>query len=324
MNKPYSHLDIIPDIHGDVERLTLTLAQLGYESTADAWRHPAGRVVAFLGDFIDGGRANAEVIDIVMRMERAGSAIAIMGNHEFNALLYHAQGRSSGAVQYGFMRAHTEKNTKQHETFLREFPLGSPHTRKVLDWFLTLPLFLDLSGLRLVHAYWDDDHIATISARNTDGRLRNADLQELAFEDDATPFAHAVLSTLKGPESELPVGVSFRDSKGHERTSVRLRWWETGGRTWRNAALSVPVDQQLPDIPISESSAIRFYDRSAKPVFFGHYKMHGNPILSAANAACLDYPATPCAYRWDGEKELRDERLVLVKSDALQADFRKA
>jgi hypothetical protein len=324
VTEPYSRLDIIPDIHGDVDRLTQTLAQLGYESAPGAWHHPAGRVAAFLGDFIDGGHANAEVIDIVMRMERAGSAIAIMGNHELNALLYHTQGRSAGAVQHGFMRAHTEKNTKQHETFLREFPLGSLHARKVLDWFLTLPLFLDLPGLRLVHAYWDDDHITTISARNSDGRLRNADLQELAFEDDATPFAHAVLSILKGPEAELPAGVSFRDFKGHERTSARLRWWETGCRTWRSAALSIPADQQLPDTPVLASPAIRFYDRSAKPVFFGHYKIHGSPILSAPNAVCLDYPLTPCAYRWDGEKELRDEHFVLITTDALQADFREA
>ncbi|WP_430258281.1 metallophosphoesterase [Neorhizobium sp. IRS_2294] len=315
MTEPHLRLDIIPDIHGDIDRLNRTLAQLGYEETSTSLRHPAGRVAAFLGDFIDGGTANAAVIDTVRRMEREGAAIAIMGNHELNALLYHTPGRCSGPVQSGFIRAHTPKNTAQHETFLAEFPLGSRQAQDVLDWFLTLPLYLDLPGLRLVHAYWDDAHISTITDRVEDGRLRRQDLQELAFEDEPTPFADAVLSILKGPEAELPEGVNFLDFKGHRRTSARLRWWEAGNRTWHAAALSIPPDQQLPDLPVPESSAIRFYDRSAKPVFFGHYKMHGSPVLDAPNAACLDYPSTPCAYRWDGEQELRPDHLVLVKGN---------
>lgn len=69
----------------------------------------------------------------------------------------------------------------------------------MMDWFLSLPLFLDLGGLRLVHACWDDVRVATIRNRRQDGLLAIDDLQEIALEKDASGFAEAVLTTLKGP-----------------------------------------------------------------------------------------------------------------------------
>ncbi len=307
-----SHIDVIPDIHADLDRLTKTLTYLGYRESASCWAHPEGRIVAFLGDFIDGGDQNSVVISLVRAMQRHGHAIAIMGNHELNALLYHEHGENSERTSDGFMRAHTLKNTAQHETFLKEFPIGAPQTQEVLDWFMTLPLFIDLPGIRLVHAYWDDRHIDTIRRRTGDARLKRDDLQELAFETDASPFADAVLSSLKGPEAELPHGHSFTDIKGHTRTAVRLKWWQAGDRTWRSSALSVPRSDDLPDTPVIESGGINFYGAQEKPVFFGHYKMLSQPELAAHNALCLDYIERPCAYRWNGEQLLSTDNLILV------------
>ncbi|MDW9689395.1 metallophosphoesterase [Sinorhizobium meliloti] len=305
-------LDIIPDIHADIERLTETLSHLGYRETDQCWTHTEGRIAAFLGDFIDMGKHNAAVISLVRAMEQGGNAIAVMGNHELNALLYHERGQNSEGIPDGFMRAHSLKNTAQHETFLKEFPVGAPQTRDVLDWFLTLPVFLDLPGVRLIHAYWDSTHIDAIRRRNADGRLKRGDLQELAFENEATAFAAAVLSSLKGPEAMLPNGHSFEDIKGHSRTAVRLKWWYADGQTWRAAALSVPNPDELPDTPVTENRHITFYGAEQKPVFFGHYKMPGEPELSARNALCLDYPQQACAYRWNGESELKGESLILI------------
>lgn len=309
-------LDIIPDIHADIDRLTKTLSHLGYQETDECWAHPKGRVAAFLGDFIDTGTQNAAVISLVRAMEQRGQAIAIMGNHELNALLYHEQGENSDGTTDGYMRAHSEENTRQHRTFLSEFPVGAPHTAEVLDWFMTLPLFLDFPGVRLIHAYWDDAGMELIRRRTDDGRLRRSDLQELAFEQDGTAFARAVLLSLKGPEAELPTGVSFRDKNQRERTAVRLKWWETGGHTWRAAALSIPDPNELPDTPVPANGLMRFYDDDEKPVFFGHYKRVGQPALETSNALCLDYPDQPCAYRWDGETELSGDRLIAIPMHA--------
>lgn len=311
-----SELDIIPDVHADIERLTSTLSYLGYRETEQSWVHPEGRIAAFLGDFIDMGTRNAAVIALVRAMESHGHAIAVMGNHELNALLYHERGENSERTADGFMRAHSAKNTDQHRTFLDEFPVGSPKTRDVLDWFLTLPVFLDLPGIRLVHAYWDSACIGTIRRRNDDGRLQRSDLQELAFEDQATPFATAVLSTLKGPEAELPHPHFFYDVKGHLRTSVRLKWWEAEARTWRGSALSIDDRELLPDTLIPNHAGMTFYGAAEKPVFFGHYKLNGIPEVNARNVLCLDHPRQPCAYRWNGEPELKKENLILIPTPA--------
>jgi hypothetical protein len=44
--------------------------------------------------------------------------------------------------------------------------------------------------------------------------------------------------------------------------------------------------------------------------------MGGRPGIGARNAACLDYPDQPCAYRWRGGEELREEYLVSLNAAA--------
>lgn len=171
-------------------------------------------------------------------MRDQGHAVAIMGNHELNALLYHSPGLIADGTDDGYMRAHSDKNMDQHQTFLDEFPVGHPDTAEIMDWFLSLPLFLDLGGVRLVHACWDDARMATIRNRRPNGLLAIDDLQEIALENDATGFVEAVLTTLKGPESELPAPHYFHDIRGHRRTALRLKWWHSGAMTWRDAALN--------------------------------------------------------------------------------------
>ena len=186
-----THYDIIPDIHADIDHLTQTLLSLGYVEDHAAWAHPEGRIAAFLGDFIDMGRANRAVLNLVRAMCDQGHAVAIMGNHELNALLYHRPGLNADGTDDGYMRAHSAKNTGQHQTFLDEFPVGHPNTNEMLDWFLTLPLFLDLGGLRLVHACWDDARVATIQNRRPNGLLAWGDLQD--FLDPAVEtLGHAI------------------------------------------------------------------------------------------------------------------------------------
>lgn len=303
--------DIIPDIHADIDRLTTTLRSLDYELSNGIWQHPEGRTAAFLGDFIDTGRRNREVIELVRAMVDAGNAVAVMGNHELNALHFHAKGENWLNEADGYMRAHVPKNIKQHQTFLDEFPVGSAEADAVLSWFMTLPLFLDLGDIRLVHACWNQADIDLISERRPDGRLLEDDLQETALE--RTPFGIAVVNALKGPETSLPKGHGFYDKGGNWREEVRLKWWGGAGTTWREAALSVPDPSSLPDGPLREGIASGLYAPDEPPVFFGHYKRHGRPEApDAFNVMCLDYPSQPCAYRWNGEAELSATSIVIA------------
>ena len=59
---------------------------MGYEETNGVLRHPEGRRAVFLGDFIDRGPEIRRTHEIVRGMVEAGSALAVMGNHELNAL----------------------------------------------------------------------------------------------------------------------------------------------------------------------------------------------------------------------------------------------
>ncbi|MFM7783332.1 MAG: metallophosphoesterase [Gammaproteobacteria bacterium] len=104
--------DIIGDIHGHARSLELLLQELGYAPSEGIWSHPTRRAI-FLGDFIDRGPQQRGVMRIVRPMVDAGAALAVMGNHEFNAIAY-ATPRPGG----GHLREHTAKNYQQHRAFL--------------------------------------------------------------------------------------------------------------------------------------------------------------------------------------------------------------
>lgn len=150
---PLTETIVIPDLHADPERLEASLRLA-----------PADARIAFLGDFIDAGRSvphpdDAAVLDRVMALMETGTAVGVMGNHELNALLFHRLDPYGEAL-----RTRDTKNAAQHRSFCERFGIGTPEALDRTAWFLTLPLWLDLDGLRLVHACWDPDAIATIAA----------------------------------------------------------------------------------------------------------------------------------------------------------------
>ncbi|WPY94586.1 hypothetical protein T8T21_00210 [Limimaricola variabilis] len=289
--------DVIPDLHADPGRLERSLAAVN-----------AGARIAFLGDFIDALSGQAAVSDRAV-LERvrdlvdSGRAVAVMGNHELNAILFHRLGVDGAAL-----RRHTPCNMAGHRSFVADFGIMTPEALGWTEWFLTLPLWRELEGLRLVHACWSAPAIETVAARRPDGRLRIEDLPEIAAR--STRFGRAVHMLVTGPELTLPEGRGFSDSHGDHRRRVRLAWWRHAATTWREAALSVPDPGELPDAPLPERPNLAFYPAGAPPVLCGHYKMQGPPRLEEDNVACLDHPDTPCLYRWRGEAVLRDAHLV--------------
>ncbi|WP_372604220.1 metallophosphoesterase [Actibacterium sp.] len=283
-----STFDIIPDIHGQSAKLDAALAGLGWRPKGHGWTHPdPDRQIVFLGDFIDRGPDNRAVVRTVRRLIDSGRAQAIMGNHELNALHFHARHPDDGRP----LRWHSEKNIRQHRTFLDQFPLGDPETHEVLDWMRGLPLFLETDGFRAVHASWSDDAIARLKDLTGDGVLSEDQLIRAAGRVTSDEIFELVEQITKGPESRLPEGVFFTDKDGTERHSVRLQWWNGSARTWREIAISVPHPQDLPDQPLPRAVVAQTYPADARPVFFGHYWLSGAPVLQAANALCLDYSA---------------------------------
>lgn len=300
--------DVIGDLHGQDLKLKAVLAQLGYRLRAGAYRHPEGRVAVFVGDLIDRGPGQVEVLEIVRRMEAAGSARVVMGNHELNAIGF-ATRSDDGA---GWLRAHSDRNVAQHRAFLDQVGWDSPRHRDAIAWFRTLPVALDLGGIRVCHAWWDDARVAAATrAHDADAGLAEEFLRASFRKGEV---AHDVLDGLtKGLEVELPSGHAFADHGGVRRTAVRLRWWDDAATTFRESAV-VPDEQRnrVPDVRLPDD--VRMGNPSPVPVFVGHYWLSGVPGPQNENTAVLDYGAgldgPLVAYRWDGELELDAGRFV--------------
>ncbi|MFM8496907.1 MAG: metallophosphoesterase [Planctomycetia bacterium] len=295
--------DLIGDIHGHADALEQLLRLLGYSWERGVYTHPERRVI-FLGDFIDRGPRIRETLEIVRPMVESGTALSVMGNHELNALAFHTPDPTRPGEH---LRPHNEKNSHQHAETMRQIPPGE--LASYLEWFKTLPLWLDLDGLRVVHACWDDTRMAKIRGPVTDEFLSSAcSPRGSLFEP--------VEAILKGKEVRLPPGATFRDKDGHERLATRVKWYEPPhGHTYRTYAMaSEPIDADDP-LPADVIEAAVPYPEDAKPVFVGHYWMRAQrPALLRGNIACVDWSVAKggflCAYRWDGERELDAEKFL--------------
>lgn len=303
--------DLIGDIHGHAAKLEILLKKLGYVSATDGWKAPAGRQAVFVGDLIDRGPEQVKVVDIVRRMVETGQALAVMGNHELNAIGYVTL-RRDGA---GFLRSHSDGKKAQHAEFLAQVGEGSAKHLEIVDWFRTLPLFLDLGAIRAVHAWWHAPYIDQVGARHQGGHKINEDFLHAAFTKHSPEWT-AVEGICKGLEVRLPEGVSFRDHSGVERFEVRTRWWMGDEVSLKDVAILEEEQRlQLPEHPMKAISA-SYEARPINdiPVFIGHYWMQGKPFIQDHKVACLDWSAAKdgplVAYRWDGEQTLSNDKFV--------------
>ena len=231
--------DVIGDVHGHADRLEGLLDRMGYADEEGVWRHP-DRAVVFVGDLIDRGPGQLETLRLVRAMVGAGSAQIVLGNHEFNAVAY----ATVDPVRLDYCRPHSDKNKDQHEAFLSDVDFGSPLHRSIIDWFMTIPLWLDLGGLRVVHACWSPKQIEHLASVAGPGYT----LTERIVIDGTTkgtPTHDAIETVLKGPEVHLD-GVSYADKDGHTRDHARIRWWDSTATTLRAPAL-IPDGTQLYD-----------------------------------------------------------------------------
>jgi hypothetical protein len=295
--------DVIGDIHGHAKELLRLLTTLGYSRSGDCFRHPSRQAV-FLGDFIDRGPEIRETLGIVRPMVEHGAAVAVMGNHELNALAFHTADSSGTGGNY--LRPRTPENVRQHSATLAQ--LGETDLESNLAWFRTLPLWWECDGFRVIHACWDEAALTVLRGYSASG-ITNDILAQACLPDGSLYSPIEIL--LKGKEIPLPEGHHYRDSEGRVRGEVRTKWYESpAGQTYQSYALA--PEPIACDVPISAEviAAATPYPASAKPVFIGHYGLlDTSPSLLAPNVACVDWGVTKggflCAYRWSGEEILQ-------------------
>jgi hypothetical protein len=312
---PGNGIDIIGDIHGNADVLRSLLDKMGYKlcvygnNSEKSYVHPERRLAVFVGDFIDRGLQNLETVRIVRSMVESRMALAIMGNHEFNSILYHTEDPENPDE---YLRPHTAKNIKQHIEFLNEQEDNKDEALDALKWFRTLPLYLDLPDCRVIHACWHLPSLETIRTQLDENNCMT-DALLLKASKKGTDEYKAIEIILKGMELDLPKGSSFTDKDGHTRKEIRLKWWTDKAKTYREIA---QVDHsQLLNIPeTSLPSDVMGAFPQDKMTFIGHYWLEGEPSELSSNVVCLDYSIAKdvkknggekgklCAYRFGGSK----------------------
>ncbi len=147
-------LDIIGDVHGEIDALNNLLTRLGYAADGG---HRDGRRLVFLGDLIDRGPNSPAVLKKVMALVEAGNTQLILGNHELNLLRDDEKDGNSWWVNPGKPNEHPAE------------PVGREDKAMMRHFLETIPIALEREDLRIVHACWNSEAIAALRSREADG-----------------------------------------------------------------------------------------------------------------------------------------------------------
>lgn len=174
---PAGGLDIVGDIHGEIEALRALLTHLGYDVARGL--RPAQRTLVFVGDFVDRGPDSPAVVALIAQLCAAGFARAILGNHEINLL--------AGLPKDGagwFFQERAASDAAKYATFVH---CSDPAERAQIVAFLhTLPLALERADIRVVHSAWVD------WAANAVRPLQTGQVAERWLHWDAQVAQHAL------------------------------------------------------------------------------------------------------------------------------------
>lgn len=301
------HYDIIGDIHGYADALEALLVKLGYQLIEGIYQHAHNKVV-FLGDFIDRGPQQRQVINLVRPMIEKGFARSVMGNHEFNAICYGTVG-SDGYP----LRKHTDKNIEQHQAFLDAYPIDNERNN-VINWFKTLPVYIEIDGIRVIHASWNEPAREALASLLNGNNCLSDSAYEIGSQKGSEAF-EAIEILLKGPEAVLPEGVTFKDKDGHVRSEARIQWWKDQDASIQSRlhlGSDITGENKIEQTTIDDS---HHYDQKLPPLFVGHYWLNDKtPTPLSDNCACLDFSIAKkgklVAYRWQGEKTLKESNFI--------------
>jgi len=258
-------LDIVGDIHGEIDALRSLMRHLGYAADGT---HPDRRRLVFVGDLTDRGPDSPSVIDLVKSLVDAGRAQCVLGNHDLNILLGE--------------RKHDNHWFFGEDWALDDSPEPTPAVladdrirRRVIDYFRSMPLVLEREGLRVVHACWDDEMVEiarnaedVLSLHNQYVRLINARLRDSHLDEIDQGLEHQNLNPVKVLTSgkERRVATAY-EAGGRLRYEERVPWWE------EYASNSVCI--------------------------FGHYARSRGDINLSSRAICVDFAV---GKRWHERK----------------------
>jgi hypothetical protein len=259
-------LDVVGDVHGEIDALRSLMRHLGYGEDGS---HPQDKRLVFVGDLTDRGPDSPAVVDLVKRLVGAGRAQCVLGNHDLNILL--GERKHDNHWFYGEQWA-LDGSDEPTPAMLADDGIR----QRVLDFFRSLPLVLERSDLKVVHACWDDamvelarqardvvalhdQQVSIIESRHEGANLDKID-RGLEHQN-LNPVK--VLSSGKEQRVEPPFY-----SSGKWRHEERVQWWK-----------DYAGDQLC---------------------IFGHYSNYRGETSLSGQAICTDFAV---AKRWQERKE---------------------
>lgn len=310
------HVDIIGDVHGCFDALSKLLESLGYGLVDGVYSHPQRKAV-FVGDLLDRGPQIRECVSLVKAMHDSGNAFMVLGNHEYNALVF----RSEITAWLGGASLDELKVPKRLQILMREtLAQYSNHPdlwEECCSWLSSLPLFIETEHYRVVHACWDDNLIERYRQTYPDTGI-DSGFVELSKVRGSIESIIADRLT-RGTSMPLPEGVHLESKDGFIRRFFRTKFWEPSPKTYGDIVFQPdPLPYEFAEHPIHQDHRddLLCYSGDERAVFFGHYWLSGKPKPLQNNVACLDYSAVNfgrlTAYQFDGETTLSDDKFRWV------------
>jgi hypothetical protein len=251
--RPFLHdrVDIIGDIHGEIEALERLLGRLH----VDIARGRAERPLIFVGDLVDRGPDSVAVVELIQHLENEKIAQVVLGNHEHNLL------RGEEKEGNGWFVDHADgadcfPGPSGPQLFASRVAT-SEEKEKIRRFLLSLPVALESRELRVVHADWFPEDIeaarevgdysafdALRRCAATEFDLRGAP-DEVAIRNYAVPlpYHHGLACQHAADQNREPIRVllSGREKplrtagdpseipvpflSGKHRFAERARWW---------------------------------------------------------------------------------------------------
>ncbi len=302
--------DIIGDVHGYATLLKKMLKTAGYRKSGDILLHPERKAV-FVGDFVNRGPEIRECLKLIRGMVDEGSALAVLGNHEINLILnsLKKENKEPLLASGGKRVASVQESIRQLKSFPEEW-------KGYLKWLRSLPLFLDLGPIRIVHACWNDDNIDIIRREVPEGRIPKSIFRDLVVKAKS-PLSQAILQTTRGIHHIMPPDIRIYDSRHRHHPFYRIRWWkEPAGMTFNDWSFESKFKLPNYSIPLEILPVTTGYPEEAPIVFFGHFCRGNGPYVIGPNLCCVDACVTGRkilgSYRWDGETFLDPGKMIFT------------
>ncbi|MCY9863343.1 hypothetical protein OTK49_12380 [Vibrio coralliirubri] len=281
----------IGDLHAQQDKLAALLDSQGVtEGGKDS-----DTTLVFIGDLIDNSPDSATdhiaTLNLVKSLVDSKQALCLLGNHEFNAVGWYLKDANGK-----YLRDRSKAgNQKQHAHFLTQVGEDSPLHKEFVEWFMSLPLYINCGDIRTIHACWHEESIERLNEYLNADRSLKAEHWSNAFNPDHELY-ELIETLLKGPEVRLPSGCSFYDKNGIERHHIRAAWWkdENSVETYRDLAV-VPTGQAdvIPNAKLERSAKIFNRQSLIFPVVVGHYTLAPTPFPECLSeqVVCVDFNA---------------------------------